>query len=216
MVHINAYWLAELNAGAREFTDRVYHWEQSFAKSETEWEYVATTADTPGDTAVRIRRSGYFKQLVVVTTPYIAGREFHRETPAHVLMEAMGDYHESKTALEIGRLLGVTDRLIAGHWHPDQWQRCSGVYTCGVRIVQKHLVPPGHAAMTTGGKCKNCLKAYRYIRRQIGSVAAGSTLPTMYDGVMPGQISRAHGVAYQYPIKPYTVYRADWRKGERK
>ena len=217
MDHINAYALAELNAGVREFTDRVYHWEQVPINHKLGWEYIATTADTPGDTAIRVRKNGYSSaRVVTVSVPYVAGREFHRETPPNVLVEAVEDWQSTSTKLDIGRLVGVTDRHMQAHWHPDQWQKCSGVYTNGVRVVQKHLVPPAHPAVSKAGKCKLCLAAYRYIRKQIGHMAAGSTLPTLYGGMLHPQLSKAHAVAYQHPIKPYTVYRADWRKENNK
>ena len=207
--HIDAYTLAELNAGLREFTDRVYRWHRFSSYNDDNWTYFTTNADTPGDTAVEIvSYRGSTQKHVVVTTAFVAGRELGRETPPHVLQEAMENYHDAKTSLEIGRLVGVNDRLILDHWHPDKWQRCNGVHTSGVRIVQKHLVPPGHSAMTTGSKCRLCLRAYRYIRRQICSLGAGETLTTMFDDMLPRQLSQAHGVAYQYPIKPYSVYRA--------
>ena len=217
MDHIDAYTLAELNAGVREFTDRVYHWSPAIINHRLGWEYIATTADTPGDTAVRVRKSGYSSvRIVSVTVPYVAGWEFRREMPRNILMEAMGDYHEAETSLEIGRLVGVTDRHIQEHWHPDLWRRCSGVYTSGVRIVQKHLVPPPYIDMQSGSKCRLCRRAYRYIRNEINCMAAGSVLPSKYGGKLPPQLEEAHVAAYQHPLKPYTVYRADWRKENNK
>ena len=210
MDHINAYTLAELTAGVKVHTDTAFRWDREVGVGRNQWLFTAIVSDTQGDTMIQMAKWASFPYSVNLYTPYVNGRRCYLSSPESVTRLVVESLNEvaMEEAVTIGRLFGATYVHAMQFWHTDRWPRCNGVFTNGVRIVQKHLMPPWLDDSMSGGKCKHCRSAYRSVRRDMSISAPGYPLGNNMR-TLTMELDAAHVMAYKYPLKPLTVYRED-------